>query len=215
MSLLDTLLTFTRLLRRAGLDSHAGRTTEIVQALAYVNLQSRDEVYHTCRAILVYRRDQIAIFDVAFDAFWRLHIADLIRNRPQRADAPEGQNSLIDLRDVVDGDGSGAETSASPTDPAPVPLMTWSDSDAVANRDFAEFTADELADARRALSRLAWSPGERRTGRWIRGRGPRVDLRRAIAESLRTGGDVVRLPRRRRRIRPRALVVLCDVSGSM
>jgi len=215
MSLLDTLLTFTRLLRRAGLDSHAGRTTEIVQALAHVNLQSRDEVYHTCRAILVHRRDQIPIFDVAFDAFWRLHIADLIRNRPQRADAPEGQNSLIDLRDVVDGDGSGTETSASPTDPAPVPLMTWSDSDAVANRDFAEFTADELADARRALSRLAWSPGERRTRRWIRGRGPRVDLRRAIAESLRTGGDVVRLPRRRRRIRPRALVVLCDVSGSM
>jgi uncharacterized protein with von Willebrand factor type A (vWA) domain len=42
-----------------------------------------------------------------------------------------------------------------------------------------------------------------------------VDLRRAIAESLRTGGDVVRLPRRRRRIRPRPLVLLCDVSGSM
>jgi uncharacterized protein with von Willebrand factor type A (vWA) domain len=215
MSLLDTLLTFTRLLRRAGLDSHAGRTTEIVQALAHVNLQSRDEVYHTCRAILVHRRDQIAIFDVAFDAFWRLHIADLIRNRPQRADAPDGQNSLIDMRDVVDGDGSGTESSASPSDPGSVPLMTWSDSDGAANKDFAEFTADELADARRALSRLAWSPGERRTRRWIRGRGPRVDLRRAIAESLRTGGDVVRLPRRRRRIRPRALVVLCDVSGSM
>jgi len=215
MSLLDTLLTFTRLLRRAGLDSHAGRTTEIVQALAYVNLQSRDEVYHTCRAILVHRRDQIAIFDVAFDAFWRLHIADLIRNRPQRADAPDGQNSLIDMRDIVDGDGSGAESSAPPSDPGSVPLMTWSDSDGAANKDFAEFTADELADARRALSRLAWSPGERRTRRWIRGRGPRVDLRRAIAESLRTGGDVVRLPRRRRRIRPRALVVLCDVSGSM
>jgi uncharacterized protein with von Willebrand factor type A (vWA) domain len=42
-----------------------------------------------------------------------------------------------------------------------------------------------------------------------------VDLRRAIADSLGTGGDVVKLPRRRRRVRPRPLVLLCDVSGSM
>ena len=44
---------------------------------------------------------------------------------------------------------------------------------------------------------------------------PRVDLRRAIADSLRSGGDIVRLPRRKRRERPRPLVLLCDISGSM
>src|SRR5207244_5861145 len=90
-----------------------------------------------------------------------------------------------------------------------------SDRSGTANKDFGEFSADELAEARLALSRLVWNTGERRTRRWIRGRGARVDLRRAIAESLRTGGDVVRLPRRKRRIRPRPLVLLCDVSGSM
>ena len=69
--------------------------------------------------------------------------------------------------------------------------------------------------ARAALDRLEWTPGERRTRRWVRGRGPRVDLRRALAQSVRTGGDVFKLPRRRRRMRPRPVVLLCDVSGSM
>src|SRR3954451_433087 len=79
----------------------------------------------------------------------------------------------------------------------------------------AAFTEEELAAARAALAQLVWQPGSRRTRRWVRGAGARVDLRRAIARSLRTGGDVVKLPRRRRRIRPRPLVLLCDVSGSM
>ena len=213
MSLLDTLLTFTRVLRRAGVDTHAARATDIVHALAYVQLDSRDEVYHTCRALLVHRRDQIAVFDVAFDAFWRLHHVDLIRNRTQHANATDAQVSTVEMRDVVDGEGEGTEPP--PSTPQPAPVTTWSDSEGAANRDFSDLTVDELADARRALSRLSWDPGQRRTRRWVRGRGARVDLRRAIAESLRTGGDVVRLPRRTRRLRPRPLVLLCDVSGSM
>jgi uncharacterized protein with von Willebrand factor type A (vWA) domain len=92
---------------------------------------------------------------------------------------------------------------------------TWSDAGTLAHKDFAEFTPDEMALARQALDRLAWTPGERRTHRWVRGRGSRVDLRRALAHSVRTGGDVFKLPRRRRRTRPRPLILLCDISGSM
>jgi uncharacterized protein with von Willebrand factor type A (vWA) domain len=214
MSLLDSLLAFGRVLRQAGVDIHTGRTTDLVQALAHVNLRSRDEVYHTCRALLVHRQDQMALFDVAFDAFWRAHRADTIRNRRQDGNAADAKVSVVDMRDLLD---SGETAGDAPDEDSTIAerVKTWSDRGGAANRDFAEFTADELAEALAALSRLAWNPGERRTRRWIRGRGARVDLRRAIAESLRTGGDVVRLPRRRRRIRPRPLVLLCDVSGSM
>ena len=100
MSLLENLLTFGRLLKRAGIDTHAGRTTDVVEALAHVNLDSRDEVYHACRALLVHRKDQIPIFDVAFDAFWRAHRAETIRNR--RRDQHAGARlSVVDLRGVV------------------------------------------------------------------------------------------------------------------
>jgi uncharacterized protein with von Willebrand factor type A (vWA) domain len=214
MSLLDSLLTFGRVLRQAGIGTHAGRMTDVVEALAHVNLASRQEVYHTCRALLVHRRDQIALFDVAFDAFWRAHRADAIRNRRQEANAADAEISVVDMRDVLES--GTAESDAPDDDSTPTErVKTWSDRGGAANRDFADFTPDELAEARAALSLLVWNPGERRTRRWVRGRGARVDLRRAIAESLRTGGDVVRLPRRRRRIRPRPLVLLCDVSGSM
>jgi len=214
MSLLENLLTFDRVLRRAGVNTHAGRTPDIVRALAHVNLESRDEVYHTCRALLVHRRDQIPIFDAAFDAFWRVSRAGAIRDRRGNGNAADSRVSVVDLRDLL---ASGETEGDAPADDSTTPAggQTWSDVGGVANRDFAEFTADELAEARLALSRLAWHPGERRTRRWVRGRGARVDLRRAIAESLRTGGDVVRLPRRKRRIRSRPLVLLCDVSGSM
>jgi uncharacterized protein with von Willebrand factor type A (vWA) domain len=212
MSLLENLLTFGRLLKRAGIDTHAGRTTDVVEALSHVNLDSRDEVYHASRALLVHRKDQIPIFDIAFDAFWRAHRNETIRNR-RRDENANGGVSVVDMRGVVES----GETDSAPDDDSTDPerVATWSDRGGTANRDFAELTVEELAEARRALARLAWNPGERRTRRWVRGRGARVDLRRAIAESLRTGGDVVRLPRRRRRIRPRPLVLLCDVSGSM
>ena len=48
-----------------------GRMLDVVQALPHVDLGERDEVYHTCRALLVHRREDLAVFDRAFAAFWR------------------------------------------------------------------------------------------------------------------------------------------------
>ena len=94
-------------------------------------------------------------------------------------------------------------------------MPAWSDTEALSTKDFAEFSERELAVAREAIEQLEWQPGLRRTRRWVPGRGSRLDLRRALARSVRTGGDIARLPRRVRRLRPRPIVLLCDVSGSM
>jgi uncharacterized protein with von Willebrand factor type A (vWA) domain len=94
-------------------------------------------------------------------------------------------------------------------------LRTWSDRDRIADKDFAELTDGERAMVEASLARLTWDADPHRTRRWIGGRGHRIDLRRAIASSLRTGTEVITLPRRQRRSRPRPIVLLCDVSGSM
>ena len=66
------------------------------------------------------------------------------------------------------------------------------------------------------MSRLEVAPPLRRTRRARRDRhGERIDLRRTLRGSLRTGGDPIRLARRRRRIVRRRMVLLCDISGSM
>jgi uncharacterized protein with von Willebrand factor type A (vWA) domain len=213
--LFDNLLIFGRVLRRAGIDVHRGRLLDLVQALGHVNLGARDEVYHTCRALLVHRQEQIVIFDRAFAAFWREHHEREARSDPRR---DESSAPAVEIKGVLAPDEFKAPAGADESEGhvrTKGSLKTWSDLGALADKDFATFTTDEIAEADAALSRLVWNPGERRTRRWVRGRGSRIDLRRAIAESLRTGGDVVKLGRRARRVRPRALVLLCDVSGSM
>jgi uncharacterized protein len=216
--LLNNLLAFGRLLRRLGLDVHPGRMVDVTEALQHVDIRVQAEVYHTCRALLVHRHDDLSIFDRAFYAFWRQARAPLSRdpmpgggtgtrggddsaaggNGPQRSQQLAASEVVVDVDDQAHG-----------------ALRTWSDIATLARKDFAEFTAEELAIARNALARLAWNPGERRARRWVRGGGPRLDVRRALHQSLRTGGDVVALPRRARLRRPRSLVLLCDVSGSM
>jgi len=213
--LLDNLLIFGRLLRRVGIDVHPGRLLDLVDALGHDDLGERDDVYHTCRALLVHRQEQIALFDRAFAAFWRDRGQDGAPGAPR----PEGAGaSIVEIEQVLaPGDLAGTEgDEAGESEPTPeVGIKTWSDLGGLRDKDFAAFSADEIAKARIALSRLAWDPGGRKTRRWVAGNGPRLDLRRAIADSVRTGGDVVTLRRRMRLIRPRPLVLLCDVSGSM
>jgi len=205
--LVENLLVFGRLLRAAGLDVHMGRMLDVLKALQYIDLGARDEVYHTCRTLLVHRREDLPVFDRTFDLFWSRRDARTPRmqvdDRRER-DAAAGSSSAVEmLGDASSGEGEGGA------------LHTWSAAATLASKDFADFTADEIAVARAALDRLTWKPGERRTRRWIRGAGPRIDIRRALASSIRTGGVIVRLPRRKRQVRRRPIVLLCDVSGSM
>jgi uncharacterized protein len=203
-NLLHNLLVFGRLLRRLGVDVHVGRLLDVVAALEHVDIGAREEVFHTCRALLVHRHADLAAFDRAFDAFWCFGDAQ----PGERAMGHHPNDRGMPGHIAADSDpGAGAQPLGR--------VRTWSDADTLADKDFAEFTPEEVALAHAALDRLLWNPGRRRTRRWAPGRGPRVDLRRAFARSLRTGGDVVVLPRRRRRTRPRPIVLLCDVSGSM
>jgi hypothetical protein len=210
--LLENLLLFGRILQRAGLEVHIARVLDLVDALGYVDLSSRDDVYHACRTLLVHRPEQIPVFDSAFAAFWRVYGDDDDAIEPLRDQARASQAQAIapdTLYAAADADITSDQA------PISTALKTWSDVAVIADKDFAAFTAAELAEARAALSRLVWTPGERRTRRWVAGYGPRLDIRRAIADSVRTGGDVVRLRRQMRRLRARPLVLLCDVSGSM
>jgi uncharacterized protein with von Willebrand factor type A (vWA) domain len=213
--LIEHLLEFGRTLRRLGLDVHTGRMLDVVEALASVELARRDDVFHVCRALLVHRHEDLDAFDRAFDAFWDTAFQPAGRGTAG-ADSDKGQ------REAAHAGREPAGLLETPTDHAAaesgedeIDVPAWSDDESLAKKDFAEFSESELAAARAAIERLEWQPGLRRTRRWVSGRGSRLDLRRAIARSVRTGGDMVRLPRRVRRLRPRPIVLLCDVSGSM
>jgi uncharacterized protein with von Willebrand factor type A (vWA) domain len=211
--LVANVLLFGRFLRALGLEMHVGRLMDVVDALQHVDLGSRDAVYHTCRVLLVHRRDDLPVFDQAFDAFWRQPRAMLPRPGDSSSRRDDG---AADVRSQPSDDrGRQLPPAAGDAGERRGMLRTWSDAAVIAHKDFGTFTDEDVAAARAALERLEWTPGMRRTRRWVPGRGPRLDLCRAIAQSVRTGGDVLRWPKRRRRTRPRPVVLLCDISGSM
>jgi uncharacterized protein with von Willebrand factor type A (vWA) domain len=72
-SFVENLVVFGRLLRRVGFEVPVGRILDLTEALTYIDLNARDEVLHTCRALLVQRHEQLAAFREVFDAFWRDH----------------------------------------------------------------------------------------------------------------------------------------------
>jgi uncharacterized protein with von Willebrand factor type A (vWA) domain len=214
--IVGNVIAFGRLLRQAGLDVHQGRILDLVEALTHLDLSVPEDVRAACRALLVHRPEDLAAFDRLFDAFWRqnrLGVPPREAPRQRSADrSPEDAASASTAR-------APAATTLEDTTRAHADgiaeVRGWSRLDRLSTKDFDTFTDDEVALAKAALTHLEWNPGQRRTRRWVRGPGHQIDLRRALAGSLRTGGDVVSLPRRVRRTRPRPVVLVCDVSGSM
>ena len=188
-NLLDNLLAFGQALRSAGLDVHIGRMLDVIEALQYVDLAARNDVYHTLRTLLIHRHSDFATFDRVFHEFF----------------APAPVPPVAPVAPVAPD---------VPVAPAILTIKTWSDAEHLAEKDFATLTPEELAVARGVIEKLSSTP-MRLTRRWIGGPGPRIDLRKALSRSLRTGGEIVTLPRRQRKIKPRRIVLLCDVSGSM
>lgn len=215
--LFGNLLRFGRLLHAVGLDVPAGGMRDAAEALGHVDVGRRADFRHTLRTLLVRRAQDLPVFDEAFRLFWR---------------APRGERTARDLRamgerrrfappeaDVPPDAPPAAGTADEREDPLlrieQVAALTYSARQVSRTKDFAAFTDTEVADARALLAALDWAPARRVTRRWRPGAGAAVDVRRAVRRNLRFGGEIVVLPRRARRIRPRPLVLLCDVSGSM
>lgn len=76
-------------------------------------------------------------------------------------------------------------------------------------------TGEEIAKARQLMERLSWSLGSRETRRFKAGKGQQIDLRRSFRQNMRYAGEPLLLPRRKHQIKPRPLVLSCDISGSM
>lgn len=215
--LLSNLLMFVRVLRAAGLDVHAGAVTEAARAITEVGLGRREDVRLALRTVLVHRREDIDLFDRAFDTFFR----DRRKGETLRDLRAMGEKRRFRPPETMDHGQAGEQRStggaaASSLSPSGVRRgATYSAREALAQKDFAAFTEDETLAAQAFLQSLAWEPDVRRTHRWQPAARGRIDVGRVLRRSLRHGGELVHLVRRSRRTDTRPLVVLCDVSGSM
>jgi hypothetical protein len=236
--LLLRIIDFARLLWELGLDVGPGRVVDLARSLPLVDVTNRDDFYTLLKVSLLSKHEQEAIFDGAFAYFWRAattgHGRDELDQRSQRQEARRRGLALPPNRHV---DAEHESTRLSPRlngqrHPAArlsdarkrsvededdaTGSRSYSAAEALRKKDFEEYTWDELQEARRLMAEARWKLGERVSRRSRPApHGRRLDLRRTFRRSLRSGGEPVELARRDLRRKPRPLVILCDISGSM
>ena len=214
------LVAFGRILRRAGLPLDPAEILAGAEALRHIEIGERVEVKGALRAVMVHRHEQAELFDSAFDLFWRdpeagRHAAAmaLLEGFKEKAKPPPTSRRLSD---AMRGDRRPPERPPEPQEERLDVTMTASERERLQTMDFEAMSAAEIAEAKREIRRLVLPLDARRTRRFRADpSGPGTDLRATVRDSLRTGGEIARIARRRRIVRPPPLVVLCDISGSM
>ncbi len=216
--LAGNVLRFCRTLRAAGLPVGPAQVLDALRAVTRVGLHRRDDFCAALRAVLVTDPTQFRLFEQAFHVYFRnprlleRMVALLLPTveRPASAQASAMRRLLEALSDPAPEPG---------TDDPVLELdqsESYSAREVLRQKDFEEMSLAELRDAE-ALIRADIRPlADVRTRRFETHRfGNRHDLRRSMQLMVRNDGQLLRLARRRHRMRPPVLVLMCDISGSM
>ncbi|WP_085025348.1 vWA domain-containing protein [Ensifer aridi] len=219
--LADNIVFFARALRRAGLRIGPAAIADAINAVSLIGIGSRAEFYAALQCIFVKRHEDQALFDEAFRLFWRPRdlvskmIALMSPVLPQRR---EDRRRPGQAR-IGDSLLAGQHDARPPREAPEMEIdarYTASGRELFHKADFAQMSAAEIVEARKALSSLLLPLDRVRTRRYRTSHRPRrIDPRATMRDAMRLGGDFI-LPRFRepRRVHP-PLVVLADISGSM
>jgi hypothetical protein len=226
---------FGRALRRAGLSIDLGAAVDFARALALVDVGDRAQVHGAGEAVFVRRRDDRATYDLVFRRWWRLRGRRLpgeppaLRSpdaeqidQPGEGEHPElpgeereaGETSLQGQPVPMPGDDGGADDE--PIEGVVISPDAYSAFEQLRRREFDRMTPAELRDAERLIDLLAPRLETRRTRRYeLHRHGRSLATRAMFRRNLGTGGQLTEWVWRRQVRRPRPIVVLCDISGSM
>ena len=216
---------FARALRAAGLPVGPGKVIKAVRAVAAVGFTEKRDFYWALHAVFVSRPEHRRVFAQVFRLFWRdpryvehmmAMMLPAVRGVQEEPTAKPGEKRAAealldgatrDLPDLPEGEGTEIEVDAT---------LTMSSEERLRRLDFEQMSTEEMALAKRMLARLRL-PVKPLISRRTRPHalGAQADWRRTLRASLRTGGEVQAIARRKPRTRWPNLVVLCDISGSM
>ncbi|WP_331530980.1 vWA domain-containing protein [Pseudonocardia sp.] len=199
------LVGFTAALRHAGLPITTDRVAAFLSALDQLDLTSREQTYWAGRLTLCADPDDIGRYGAAFDAWFASR-----RGRPEQGldERPPTPSQLAAL------EHSGSDPDED-TSRQSLPRMAASAEEVLRNRDLAELTPAERAHLRALLALLRTRPPLRVSRRRHPSRRGDPDQGRTLRDALRNHGELRGLRRRAPGRRPRRVVLLIDVSGSM
>lgn len=218
----DNIVYFARTLRKAGMRVGPASVKNAIEAVLAAGIGSRDDFYWVLHSVLVTRREDHAVFDEAFRLFWKSR--ELIEKMiamfsPVAADNREKEKLRAAESRVGQAMFEGHQKNQPEQEIPEIEVdarFTFSGNEVLREKDFAQMTAAEIADAKKAIAALRLPFDAVRTRRFRPDpRGRKADPRAMMRVALRTGGELI-LPQFRsaRELQP-PLVVLADISGSM
>ena len=213
---LHNLLLFGRVLRRLGLDINPGRMMDLVSALDYIEIGNKPDFYFAARTLLVHEREDLPLFDEAFELFWRKpveewNVAWQGLSPRRRTSRPMVKPAPLEAASPVTHPDSTSSQEMTVIEVT----RTYSDRELLRHKNFAEMNPQEAEAVKNMMAHLLWKVSERRTRRKRAGKGQSIDLRRTLRSSLRSEGEIFKWSYREPKWKPRPLVVIADISGSM
>jgi uncharacterized protein with von Willebrand factor type A (vWA) domain len=210
---LDNCMLFTRALRQAGVPVGLDQVLNFLQALEWVDLGSREQVYHTARSLLINRYEHLRLFEAIFSRFWRAPSVTSrrrqtipqaprhrLRNQPFTIATYLAVKARLGDQEIDIADKEG----------------TASDLEVLQRKDFSEMGPEELEQIKRLIAQLRWQMSLRKTRRRQRHRhGDQLHMGAVVRDAARHYGIPARLFWQRRTIKQRPLVLIADISGSM
>ena len=217
--LLKAFVEFGHFLRSYGYTTVQTQARDLVQAATVVGLSTPADFRNTARAVFAGSQSQFVGFDKLFEEFW-LGRRTVQLSRPPGGITPHPGGEYVDRkmpqRDPASRGATASELENGASDGETARAAGYSPIEMLRHKDFGAATPEELIQIRRLIVALRWEIAQKRARR-LRptGRPGRLDMRRIVRSTLREGGEPARLFWRRPKIKPRPLVLLCDISGSM
>jgi hypothetical protein len=208
-------LHFGQILRGLGFDAGPARMLPFLRTLTVIDLRRPDDVRTAVHAHFGRRRDELALLDRALVAFLRAEVrasdGSASAEAEAEAEAERGEPLTLTGRQlrVLDDDSEDAEGAEEQE------VASYSQVEVLRQKDFDTLTEAEMAEVRRLIRLMRLPAGLTRSRRARAGGHDQLDIRRLLRRSMRFGGELLVFSWKSPRLRPRPLVLLCDISGSM
>jgi len=208
------LLLFARQLKEKGLKITPGRVIDAAGSLEFIDLSLRQDFSSALKANFVSSKEDLAIYDELFEQFWGQIQEVLPRVAVPTAEGPEAERTSGEETISISQD---RESPAKEEEAEEKKLRSgYSPQEVLMVKDFSQFHPEDWEVLDREFARLLSQVATRVSRmREPSGKGREMDFRRSFRRTLHYGGEILELVRRRRKIKPLKVIVICDVSGSM
>jgi uncharacterized protein len=234
--LLFRLTEFGRILWEVGINVGPGQMLDLAETLNYVDLTNKEEFYDALKCCLLTKHEQEPVFNQMFEYYWfvrdkpdkkkddkkgaakrqerqlrlppseRKRLAEHMNSSEQKKEAhPDLRRSNKRQDDTPREDDMGKPQGTA-----------YTAIEYLRKKDFENFTWEEVQEAKRLMAEMRWHLGMRPTRRKAPAKkGSYPDMRRIVRRNLKYGAELIELTWRKTKVKPRPLVIICDISGSM